>query len=174
MERGIALGLVLSAALCGCGSLGQPMSPHEFRQAVTSSSLATVESFDAGRPYQQVIDTLRKKAKECLAVTSTSSGTVFQGNMAVREQSRAVYTPTVSTTDQGMELVVQVDFGSHTTLQKTPEGGFYILVVDATPAGTTATKLTIYRGNLGKAKEIGSAIHAWAKGESSACPDLTS
>src|SRR5882724_775567 len=80
MERRIVLGLALTAALCGCGALGQPMNPGEFRQAVSSSSLATVESFDAGRPYQQVVDTLRAKANECLAVATSSSGPVFQGN----------------------------------------------------------------------------------------------
>lgn len=36
--------------------------------ALLSVSAPTVESFDAGRPYQQVVDTLRAKANECLAV----------------------------------------------------------------------------------------------------------
>lgn len=172
MLRKMGLGFVLGVALGGCGSLGQPMSPAEFRQTVAGSSLATQESFDAARPYDQVRETLRKKADECLAVATTSSGTVFQGNMMMRENSRAAYKPTVSTTDRGMELAVQVDFGEHTTVQKKPEGGFYILVVDAAPAGATATKLTIYRGSLGKAKEIAAAIRSWAIGESSACPNL--
>jgi hypothetical protein len=171
MKRKMALGLALGAALCGCGSL-QPMSPGEFRETIGGSSLGTVESFDAARPYQQVVDTLRKKANECLAVTTTSSGTVFQGNMAMRETSQSVYKPTVSVTDRGMELAVQVDFGAHTTIQKKPEGGFYILVADAAPAGAKTTKVTIYRGSLGGAKEIGSAVRGWATGASSACPKL--
>jgi hypothetical protein len=172
MQRKIALGLALTAALCDCSALGQPMTPEEFRQAASSSSLATVESFDAGRPYQQVVDTLRAKANECLDVAMSSSGAVFQGNMTVTEHSQAVYKPTVSVTERGMELAVQVNFGSHTLVQKTPPGGLYILVVDATATGEKATKLTIYRGNLAKAKQIGGAIRAWATGEKSTCPDL--
>lgn len=172
MKRQIALGLSLSAALCGCGSLGQPMSPREFRQIVGDSSFGTVESFEAPRPYEQVIDTLRKKTNECLAVVTTSSGTVFQGNMAMSETSRSVYKPTVSVTGQAMELAVQVDFGPHTVVQKVPEGGFYILVADAAPAGTKATKVTIYHGKLGKAKEIGAAVRGWATGASTICPNL--
>ena len=71
-----------------------------------------------------------------------------------------------------MELAVQVNFGKYTLIQKTPPDGLYILVADATAAGEKATKLTIYRGNLAKAKEIGGAIRAWAKGEKTTCPDL--
>lgn len=171
MKRKIAIGLALGAALCGCGSL-QPMSPTEFRQTIGGSSMGTVESFDAGRPYEQVVETLRKKSNECLAVSTTASGTVFQGNMAMRETSHSVYKPTLSVADGKMELAVQVDFGAHTTIQKKPEGGFYILVADAAPAGAKATKLTIYRGSLGGAKEIGNAIRGWATGTSSTCPNL--
>lgn len=171
MKRQIAIGLVLSAALAGCGSL-QPMSPGEFRQTIGGSSMGTVETFDVAQSYEQVVATLRKKSTECLAVSTTSSGTVFQGNMATRETSHSVYKPTLSATDGKMELAVQVDFGAHTTVQKKPEGGFYILVADAVPAGANATKLTIYRGSLGGAKEIGNAIRGWATGTSSSCPNL--
>lgn len=172
MTHRILFALSVVAVLCSCGSLGQPMSPGEFREAVAGSSLASIESFDADRPYAQVVETLRKKANECLKVATTSSGTVFQGSTAVREQSRAVYTPTLTMKQPGMELAIQVDFGEHTTMQKTPIGGFYILVADAMPAGEKVTKLTIYRGSLGRAKEIGSAIRAWVTGASSTCPDL--
>jgi len=171
MQRNFALALALCTTLCGCGSI-QPMNPAEFRQAIGGSSFGTVDSFDVARPYQQVVDTLRKKANECLAVTTTSSGTVFQGNMAMRETSTSVYKPTVSVTGQALELAVQVDFGAHTTIQKKPDGGFYIVVADTVPAGANGTKVTIYRGGLGKAKEIGAAIHDWATGASSTCPNL--
>jgi uncharacterized protein YceK len=172
MQRNLALVLAIAAALSGCGSLGQPMSPAEFRQIIGDSSMGTVTSFDVARPYQQVVDTLSRKANECLAVTATSSGTVFQGNMAMRETSSSVYKPTVSVTGQAMELAVQVDFGAHTTIQKKPDGGFYIVVADAVPAGASGAKVTIYRGGLGKAKEIGAAIHDWATGASTSCPNL--
>ena len=171
MQRNLTLVLAL-AGLTGCGSLAQPMSAAEFRQTVGGSSFGTVTSFDVARPYQQVIDTLGKKANECLAVTATSSGTVFQGNMAMRETSTSVYKPTVSLADQRMELAVQVDFGAHTTVQKKPDGGFYILVAEAVPAGANAAKVTIYRGRLGKAEQIGNAIREWASGASSSCPKL--
>jgi hypothetical protein len=148
------------------------MSPTEFRQTVGGSSFGTVESFEAARPYDQVVDTLRKKANECLAVATTSSGTVFQGNMAMRETSRSVYKPTISVNGQSTELAVQVDFGPHTVIQKVPEGGFYILVADAAPAGARTTKVTIYRGSIGKSKEIGAAVRGWATGASATCPNL--
>lgn len=172
MKLKIAVGIFLGGALCGCASL-QPMNPTEFRQAIDGSSLGTVETFDAARPYQQVVETLRKKSDECLAVAATSSGTVFQGNMTVRETSHSVYKPALVVTDGQMELAVQVDFGAHTTIGKKPPGGFYILVADAAPSGAKATKVTIYRGGLGRAKEIGSAIRGWATGTSLDCPNLT-
>ncbi len=171
MQRNFTLALAF-AALTGCGSLAQPMNAAEFRQVVGGSSFGTVVSFDVARPYQQVVDTLRKKSDECLAVTATSSGTVFQGTMAMRETSTSVYKPTMSVADQRTELAVQVDFGAHTTVQKKPDGGFYILVADAVPAGAGAAKVTIYRGRLGKAEDIGNAIRDWATGASTSCPKL--
>lgn len=173
MLREIAIGLVVGGGLCGCAALDQPASPAEYRSAVKSSSLAVVESVDAARPFQQVADTLKKKANECLAITAVSSGPVFQGNTVVTENTRTVYKPTVTVTDSSLELAVQADFGSHTTpFQKVPHGGFYVLLADVAPSGKNATKLTIYRGSLAKAKEIDNAIRAWVRGESSSCPDL--
>jgi hypothetical protein len=111
-----------------------------------------------------VVDTLRTKANECFAVIATSSGTVLQGNMTMRETSRYVYKPTVSVADRSMELAVQVDFGAHTTVKKKPDGGFYILVAEAVPAGANAAKVTIYAA--------GSAKRSWANGTNTSCPDL--
>jgi hypothetical protein len=174
MLRDVALGLTAGIALCGCAALAPPASPNEFREAVGKSSLAVVQSVDADKPYRQVADTLRKKAQECLTVTAHSSGPVFQGNTVVTEHSRTTYKPTVTETEGRTELAVQADFGNSTPLQKPPKDGFYVLVADATPAGTNATRITIYRGSLGKAKEIDNAIRAWARGESTACPNLSS
>jgi len=172
MKRKMVPGLTLCAALCGCGSLGQPMSPSEFREQVSHSSFATVQSFDAARPYQQVVETLRKKSQECLAVATTSSGTVFQGNMAMRETSHAVYKPTLAASDNKTELAVQIDFGEHVLVQKVPEGGMYILVAEAAPVDARTTKVTIYRGKIGKAQDIDDAIRSWVQGTSSSCPNL--
>jgi hypothetical protein len=127
MQRFLTLGLAL-VCLTACGSLAQPMSAAEFREAIGGSSFGTVTSFDVARPYQQVVDTL--------------------------------------------ELAVQVDFGAHTTVQKKPDGGFYILIAEAVPAGTGGAKVTIYRGRLGKAEQIGAAIRDWANGTNTSCPDL--
>lgn len=171
MERRLSLIATSSVFLSACGALGQPMSSGEFRETVKGSSFATVETVDSSRPYEQVIESLRNRADACLAVTTTSSAPVFQGNTMVTEHSRSAYKPTISTSPQGMELAVQVDFGAHTMIQKVPPGGMYILVADAVPAGA-GTKVTIYRGTVGRAKEIGGAIRQWATGESSACPDL--
>jgi hypothetical protein len=173
MKLNVGMGMVLATVLSGCGSM-QPMNPGEFRQTIGGSSLGTVETFEAARPYQQVLETLRKRSDECLKVAATSSGTVFQGNMTMRETSHSVYKPTLSVADDQTELAVQVDFGEHTTIGPKPEGGFYILVADAVPAGAKATKVTIYRGNLGRAKEIGSAVRGWATGASLDCPKLGS
>lgn len=39
-------------------------------------------------------------------------------------------------------------------------------------SGIKATKVTIYHGKLGKAKEIGAAVRGWAMGTSATCPNL--
>lgn len=173
MLRGISLGLVVGGALYGCAALDQPMSPSEFREGVKKSSMAAVESFDAARPYGQVADTLRKKANECLAVTVETSASVYQGTFLVRERSRAIYKPTVTVTKEATELTLQVGHGKANPFQKEPPDGYYILVADAVPAGRNATKLTIYRGKWGKAKDVDEAIRGWATGKNLGCPDLT-
>jgi len=169
MLRTLSLVLMVSGALCGCVS--QPMDPGEFRQAARKSSFAVVETVDVAQPYTQVADRLRRKANECLAVTINSSANVFQGNMMVTERSRSTYTPTVTVTPEATELALQVEFGN-TPFTKKPKDGLYLLVADAVPVGKNATKLTIYRGTIGKGKAIGDALRAWATAERSVCPDL--
>src|SRR5687768_11399429 len=108
MERRLSLIATLCVFLCACGALGQPMSSGEFRETVQGSSFATVETVDTSRPYEQVMESLRNRANACLAVTTTSSAPVFQGNTMVTEHSRSAYKPTISTSPQGLELAVQV------------------------------------------------------------------
>jgi len=172
--RGSALSLIFGATLYGCAALDSPMSANEFRDGVKGSSLGVVQTFDAKRPYAQVVETLRKKANECLAVSVVSEGSVYQGNMMVRERSLQIYKPTVNVTKDATELSLQVGNGKMNPVQKHPKDGYYMLVADATPSGRNSTKVTIYRGKWGKGKDIDEAIRGWANGDRLACPDLNS
>jgi hypothetical protein len=169
--RNLIIGAAIGAALTGCAVVPTAQTADEFRQQVKGSSLGFTETIEVPRPHAQVSDALRRKSKECLAVTIVSTGDVYQGNMLVKQTSRTIYKPTLTVTKDGTELAVQSG-GHKSPMQKVPDGGYYVLVADAKPAGKNATSLTIYRGKIGKPKDIDAAIRGWARGDSMGCPDL--
>lgn len=70
-----------------------------------------------------------------------------------------------------MELAVQVDFGAHTTVQKTPDGGFYILAADCSAGRRRRREGHGLAWRLGKTEGIETSVRDWATGVSTNCPD---
>ena len=75
-------------------------------------------------------------------------------------------------TKKRAELHLQEKMEGSIKVHKEPKGGYYSLVVDATPLGKKKTRLDIYGPSIGK-KTMIKAIKGWASGTVKGCPDLT-
>lgn len=153
--------------LYGCGTM--PQTADEFRKAVPRSFSAKVETFEVNRPFRDVAKTFQKKGPDCLnkTLTSTESGATSYHVVVT------AYKATVLVSEKKAELHLQERHDKGVlSIYKEPEGGHYILVVDATPLDKKKTKIDMYRPTMGNDLLINS-IKGWATGENLGCPDLT-
>lgn len=165
MKKAITLVAALAA---GC-AVQQPQNADEFRQRVPGAFMGQVKSFEANRPFRDVVRTFQTKAPECLnvAVRMVEHGHGSASNIVT------TYKPTVLVSDRKAELHVQRTMkGNIIVPGKVPEGGLYFLVADATPIDKSRTKIDIYGPSRG-ADALTRAVTAWATGENLGCPDMT-
>jgi len=163
----------LFSIVCASGLLGGCVSSHpqnaqEFRDAVPGAFTAAFETYTVNRSFDDVARTFQKKAPECLNVRiKTTSQTNMSYQVIVTK-----YNPTVHVTNERAELHVQQDHEKGVlNVTKKPERGYYLMVVDAFPAGTNQTKIDVYRPKIGY-KHVTHAIRGWATGDNLGCPDL--
>ena len=135
MRRAIMSIVAVTALLAGCVT-SHPQTAEEFRQAVPGAAFAKTETFEVNRDFHAVARTFQKKAPECLAVTvRTTSQTTTSYQVIVTD-----YRPTVLVSAQRAELHVQQHHKQGVMkVTKEPEGGYYLLVADAYPAGKNKT-----------------------------------
>ncbi len=169
MKHAAILGaVVLPALVSGCVT-SHPQTAEEFRKAVPGAFMAKVETMEVNRAYGDVARTFQKKAPECLNVairTVSQSTTSYQ--VIVTE-----YRPTVRVSSERAELHVQQHHKQGVLkVTKEPEGGYYLLVADATPIDRKRTRLDLYGPSMGHDTLI-KAVKGWATGENIGCPDLT-
>lgn len=162
----------LAATMCVIwltGCISHPQTPDEFRKAVPSAFSAKVETFEVDRAFGQVANTFQKMGPSCLAKTiKTTSQTKTSYQVIV-----TTYKPTVLVTPQKAELHVQFHHDQGVIgVGKEPEGGYYLLVADASPVTPTKTRIDLYRPSMGHGVLI-QAVRNWASGENVGCPDLT-
>lgn len=161
--------IITAAALLlgGCVS-SHPQNAQEFRDAVPGAWSADFETLTVNRPFQDVARTFRQKAPECLDVRiRTTSQTNMSYQVIVTK-----YNPTVVVGDARAELHIQQDHEQGVmNVTKKPEGGYYLFVADAQPAGADQTKVSIYRPKMGY-QHVTQAIKGWASGDNLGCPDL--
>lgn len=158
------------ALLSGCAVMsGHPQTAEEFRQAVPGAFLGEVESFEVNRPFSDVAGTFRKKAPECLHKTvKTTSQTHMSYQVIV-----TTYNPTVLVSPDRAELHLQQHHDAGVlNVTKEPEGGYYLIVADAAPAGKNRTRVDLYRPSVGFDVLV-KGIKGWASGDVLGCPDLT-
>ena len=168
MNRFTIVALALfSLWLSGC--ISHPQTAEEFRQAVPRAFSAKVETFEVDRPFGQVANTFQKMGPNCLAKTiKTTSQTNMSYQVIV-----TTYKPTVLKSAKKAELHVQFHHDQGVvTVSKEPEGGYYLLVADASPITQTKTRIDLYRPSMGHSVLI-QAVKNWATGENVGCPDLT-
>ncbi|HKQ34830.1 MAG TPA: hypothetical protein VJT11_05960 [Nitrospiraceae bacterium] len=154
-------------ALVGC--ISHPQTAEEFRKAVPGAFSAKVETFEVDRPFGQVASTFKKMGPNCLSKTiKTTSQTTTSYQVIV-----TTYKPTVLVMGKKAELHVQQHHEQGViNVSKEPDGGYYLLVVDAQPVTQTKTRIDLYRPSMGHGVLI-QAVKNWATGENVGCPDLT-
>lgn len=155
--------------LAACG--GMPQSAEEFRKAVPGAMMTKTDSYEVNRSVQAVGTTFRQRAPECLGVqvrTVSQTTTSYQNILTT-------YKPTVVVTGERAELHVQQlhKGGGVIYPQKPPEGGVYLMVVDAYPVSSNRTRIQLYGPSLSAYDVLYRAIRGWATGENLGCPDMT-
>lgn len=162
---GAACAVVL---LAGCSGK-KPMTAAEFREAVPGSFSARHEAYQVDRPLSKVADIFRKNGQKCLDKTIESVTSGYMNYQRVVTN----YNPTVVITKDRAELHLQQ---MHETgvmyIGDVPEGGYFMLVVDATPIDKNTTRIDIYRPAWGFGNLI-AAVRGWTDGSNTGCPDMT-
>lgn len=154
--------------LAGC-ALQQPQTPEEFRQMVPGATFGKTETFEVSRPFPQVADTFQKRAPACLNVSVRTTSQTATSYQVIDTD----YKPTVRVTPQRAELHVQQHHRTGVIkVSKEPEGGYYLMVVDAYPAAAGKTRVQIFGPSIGVAPLV-TAVKGWASGDNLGCPDLT-
>jgi len=157
------------AAVSGCAAMIHPQNAAEYKERVTAPY---TEKLEVKRPFRTVVDVLRKKSAECLDVSVTRSWKEPQGMYSIPRQQTVKYRPAVKASAASAELQLQVDDGTRGGMQKVPEGGMYILVVDTYPGAGDSTRVEIYGGGEHYYGAVAKGVKGWITGASSACPKL--
>ncbi len=169
MKIALSSFIVLSiAVLTGCVT-SHPQNAIEFRAAVPGAFLAKVEKYEVSQPFQKVASRFEKMAPKCLNVTiKTVSQSTTSYQVIVTE-----YKPTVIRSEDRAELHVQQHHAQGVMkITEEPEGGYYLMVVDAIKVDEGTTRIEYYGPSAGH-ESIIKAIKGWASGENVGCPDLT-
>ncbi len=168
MVRSLAAIIFLAGILCGCTTAG--LTADDLVSTVREKkSEDSVKKFEVDRPLSQVTATFKDRANECLDKRITTTSYTQNGGTA---RGTAVYTPKVVTGKSRTRLTLQA-WGiplAPTGVGKPEPEGYYILVVDAFPAGANKTRVEAYSGN-GDSPAF-KAIRYWAEGSNLGCPDL--
>ena len=160
----VVLGLILS----GCAG-HMPQTADEFRQEVPGAFMGMVEKFEVDRPYTEVGKSFQKMAPQCLDVRIKMTS---QTNMSY-QVIVTKWNPTVKITDQKAELhIQQLHEKGVLNVYEVPDNGYYMMVIDAIPAGKNSSQIVMYRSSVGN-KALVKAIKGWAAGKNVGCPDLT-
>ena len=168
MNYRLALTTIITVFLTGC--VGQmPQNADEFRKELPGAFLGEVEKFEVDRSFTDIGKTFQKMAPKCLDVTIKSTSQTSTSYQVIVTK----WNPTVKVTKQKAELhIQQLHEQGVMNVYKVPPGGYYMMVVDATPTGENKSQVTMYRSSVGNDTLV-KAIKGWASGKNLGCPDLT-
>jgi hypothetical protein len=161
--------LAMTASVAGLsGCVSHPLTAQEFRAAVPGSFSGAVEEFEVNRSVEEIGKTFERKGPECLAVTiETTSST----NMSYQHYT-TTYKPSVVRDADKAELHLQQHHSNTVNVSKEPDGGYFLLVVDAERLDKKRSRITLYKPKFGFDVLVRS-VKGWATGESMGCPDMT-
>ena len=159
--------IVIVWLLGGCAT---PQNAEEFRQWTSDSPFKLLETYEVARPFQDVSSTLRKKAKECLAITI--NWTIDYGILHPNRKGIDTYKPTFIANPKRAELHVQLNRSAVTAIGSPPDGP-YRVVLDAAPIAKDRTRIDTYVLSNTDDGLIRKAMRGWVSGDNLGCPDLT-
>lgn len=158
----------IGAILSGCAGR-MPQTAEEFRRDAPGAFLGEVEQFEVGRSYLDIGRTFQKMAPKCLNVRITTTSQTNTSYQVIVTK----WTPTVQVSEQKAELhIQQLHEQGVLNVYEVPDGGYYLMVVDAIPLATDRSQIVMYRPSIGNEALI-KAIKGWARGDGTGCPDLT-
>jgi hypothetical protein len=159
---------IFTLSLTGCVG-HMPQTAEEFRKELPGAFLGKVEKFEVDRSHTDIGKSFQKMAPKCLDVRIKSTSQTSTSYQVIVTK----WTPTVKITNQRSELhIQQLHEQGVMNVYKVPPGGYYMMVVDATPLGNNKSQVTMYRSSVGNETLI-KAIKGWAAGKNMGCPDLT-
>lgn len=165
-RRSLVAACCAAVWLAGCGSV--PQTAEEFRTAVTGAPLARIESLEVDRPIRDVTLTFQRKAPECFNVSvRTVSRSVLNNHNSLIEY-RATVVPGTTRTELHLQQLHKINA---VYSSKPPEGGAYIVVVDAHALPGNRTRLQTFGPSIGL-DGVYRAIRGWATGKDMGCPDM--
>jgi hypothetical protein len=154
--------------LSGCVG-HMPQTADEFRKELPGAFLGEVEKFEVARSHTDIGKTFQKMAPKCLDVRIKSTSQTSTSYQVIVTK----WNPTVKVSKQRAELhIQQLHEQGVMNVYKVPPGGYYMMVVDATPVSKNKSQVTMYRSSVGNETLI-KAIKGWAGGKNLGCPDLT-
>lgn len=166
----LVLAVGVAAVLSGCAGGGAtPQTRAEYVQShVRGVPFSMMDTHISHRSFEQVVQSLRQKSKECFDTNVTTTRT--QGGvrtMNIKDEFRT----TVRVLSAGRaELTTQFTSKGIVYLQKVPDGGFYHRAVDIARVSPSKTKLTYYGSKFESSKLAWAAIKQWGDGKATACP----
>lgn len=164
----LMLAVFPALALSACVT-SHPMTAQEFREAVPGAFSAEFETFEVDRRFEDVAAAFQSRAPDCLSgQIKTTSQTNMSYQVIVTD-----YNPTVQVSTERAEIHLQQHHEQGVlNVTEEPDGGYYMLVVDAYPLGDSRTRIEMFRPAFGY-KHVIQAVRNWATGENMGCPDLT-
>ena len=166
----LTLPLSLVAILAGCAG-ANPQTREEFRSTRQAGvPFSFTDTYIAKRPFDEAVDTLRKKVDECFQVNVTTKRTQGPGGfttMNVTDEYRTV----IRSVDKNLaELTTQYHMKGAIVMQQVPAGGFYLTVMDIERLTATTTKLSYYGSSFAGSKAKWNAFKQWSDGQLVPCP----
>lgn len=135
----------------------------------------STETYEVKRPFQQVADTYKQRASQC--INQTVQTRIRQGGAIPTYMTEIrAYKATVIATNKCMECALQsrvVGGNVHELgMEGAPKDGYYYTVVDAFPVDAGTTRIVVSK-SMPTTDALLQAFKNWATGESMGCPDLT-
>jgi hypothetical protein len=132
------------------------------------TSMGLYEVYTVNRSFEDVVASLQKKWLQCYDINATTrrvSGGITTSNYT------DTFHPKFKKVDKShLEMTLQMTTKGMIMLNKTPEGGEYVIALDVQRLSKNKTNLIWYSYSWGKKDEL-ERTKAWGSGKDAPCPD---